>query len=197
MGSSARRIRRGTYLQIIEFNEEDLIARAYVVTLLQFVKKILVLTCIFNNKKKFILKIEGYENKYRYIPITVSNSNRKIRYKSFLFSGSKSNTCMPPYTARGAGHRARVWGVRVSPVLVWAMTSSVTRVRPKEAKRDDSSTFHSRTNSRTAKPVLSQILLMREKERSKRRDWRAGEGEGRAEEFIGRYKKKGVELVQL
>ena len=34
-----------------------------------------------------------------------------------------------------------------------------------------------------AKPVLSQVLLMREKERSKRRD-------RRAEELIGRYKKK-------
>ena len=64
------------------------------------------------------------------------------------------------------------------------MASSVSRVRLTGAKRDDSSTFRSRTNSRTAKPVLRQVLLTGGEEEG----MRDGE-EGRAKECIGRYKK--------
>ena len=55
-------------------------------------------------------------------------------------------------------------------------------VRPKEVKRDDSNVL-TRCNT-----CASQVLLMEEKEGSKRRDRRDG-GRG-AEELIGRYKKK-------
>ena len=55
------------------------------------------------------------------------------------------------------------------PIVCNTMTPSVSRVRPREAKRDNSSTSYSRTNSRTAKICVESKFFAGEIKKKKKR----------------------------